>query len=95
MASNKVMINVKLDPLVKLKAQKIAKEIGIPLGTLINIQLKQFIRYKSVTLSTIPTMTPYLEKILDQVEKDKKTGKNFSPAFSDAESAIAYLKQRS
>ncbi len=95
MASNKVMVNIKMEPAVKLKAQKIAKDIGIPLGTLINIQLRQFIRDKGVAVSTGYTMTPYLEKILEQVERDKKTGKNFSPVFSDIDSAIAYLKGRS
>jgi hypothetical protein len=36
-------------------------------------------------------MAPALEDILGEVEADIKAGKNLSPAFSTAESAISYL----
>lgn len=90
----KTVIHIKTDKAVKEGAQKIAKEIGVPLSTVVNAQLKQFIRDKSVYLSTIPRMTPYLEKRIAQAEKDFKAGKNISPAFSSADEAIRYLERQ-
>jgi len=87
----KTMINIKADKEVKEEAQKTAKELGVPLSTVINAFLKEFVRNKSVSFSAVPRMTPYLERVLDEVEKDIKGGKNMSPAFSSAKEANAYL----
>jgi len=89
------MVNIKMEPAVKLKAQKIAKQMGIPLSVLINAQLRQLIREEGVTFQISPRMSPWLEKVIGQVQQDKKIGKNISPAFTDVDSAIAYLKSRS
>jgi len=93
MASNKVMINIKTDPSVKVRAQKIAKQFGIPLSALINAQLRQLIREESVAFQVSPRMSPWLEKIVGQVERDKKIGKNISRAFTDIEEMIAHLEK--
>lgn len=85
------MINVKADKDIKEKAQIIAKDLGMPLSTIINAFLKDFVRNKSVYFSTIPKMTPKLENLLDSVEKDIKTGKNMSQKFSSSKEAIKYL----
>ncbi len=87
----KTMINIKADKEVKESAQEIAKELGMPLSVVINAFLKEFIRSRSVHFSAIPTMTPYLERVLDEVEKDIKTGKNIIGPFESAEKANAYL----
>ena len=89
----KTVIHLKTDKDVKVRAQKIARELGIPLSTVINAQLKQFIRDQSVHLSRIPRMTPYLEKRALQTEQDFKAGKNISPPLSSPEEIIRYLKQ--
>ena len=47
----KTLLNVKTDKDVKEKAQKIAKGIGLPLSSVINAYLKEFIRSKEVTFS--------------------------------------------
>ena len=87
----KTMINIKADKEVKENAQAIAKELGMPLSVVINAFLKEFIRSRSVSFSAIPRMTPYLENILDEVEKDIKTGKNMIGPFETTEEANAYL----
>lgn len=89
------MVNIKMEPTVKLKAQKIAKQMGIPLSVLINAQLRQLIRDERVMFQVSPRMSPWLEKVVGQVQQDKKIGKNISPAFTDVESAIKYLEHRS
>ena len=64
---------------VKEIAQKTAKELGLPLSTLINAYLKQFIATKEAHFSVLPKMSPKLEKLIVQVRKDAKKGKNLSP----------------
>ncbi len=60
----KTVINIKADKEVKETAQKIAKDLGLPLSTIINAYLKQFIRNKSVYFSSSSKISPELEKLL-------------------------------
>jgi addiction module RelB/DinJ family antitoxin len=85
------MINIKTDKAVKDEAQKLAKELGFTLSALVTASLKQFIRTRSVSFSVEHKMTPYLEGILEEVEKDVKAGKNLSPKFSNAKDMNTYL----
>ena len=87
----KTIINIKADKEVKEKAQEVARELGVPLSTIINAQLKEFIRNKSIYLSAVPRMTPYLEKIIGKAMKDYKAGKNISPLFHSAKEMDEYL----
>ncbi len=68
-----------------------ASELGLPLGTIINAYLKDFIRTKEAKFSILSKMTPKLERILDIVEKDIKLGKNLSPVFESGEEMDKYL----
>lgn len=87
----KTMINIKADKEVKENAQKLARDLGLPLSGIINALLKEFVRNRSVSFSVIPTMTCALENVLGKVENDVKKGKNMSPVFSSASKANAYL----
>lgn len=85
------MINIKTDKKVKEEAQRLAEELGFSLSALVTASLKQFIRTRSVSFSVSYQMTPYLEGVLDEVEKDLETGKNLSPKFTNAKDMDAYL----
>jgi addiction module RelB/DinJ family antitoxin len=87
----KTVINIKADKEVKEGAQKLAKELGVPLSTIINAYLKDFIRNKSVNLSIAPRMSRQLESLIGRVEKDMKTGKNISGPFNSVEELIEHL----
>ncbi len=87
----KTIINIKADREVKEGAQKLAKELGVPLSTIINAYLKDFIRNRSVTLSMAPRMSRQLESLVGRVEKDMKTGKNISGPFNSVEELIEHL----
>ncbi|MDP4007392.1 MAG: type II toxin-antitoxin system RelB/DinJ family antitoxin [bacterium] len=87
----KTLISVKADQEVKKNAQKLAEELGLSLSDVVNASLRNFIRTREVRISSIPHMTPELERLLGVVEKDIKTGKNMSPVFSNAEEANEYL----
>lgn len=91
----KTVVTIKTEKTLKEKAQKIAKELGFPLGTLINAFLRQFVRNKTVYFTTInaDAMTGEMEKQLDEIEKDIKKETNLSPSFSDMKEALVYLKK--
>ncbi|TSC66714.1 MAG: Uncharacterized protein CEO21_97 [Microgenomates group bacterium Gr01-1014_80] len=87
-------IYIKTDPEVKLKAQKVAKEIGVSLSSLLNAWLRDFIRTKTVTFSTRnETPSQYLIDSIKQAEKDIKEG-NVSPAFKTGKEAVEWLEKQ-
>lgn len=49
--STKTVINVKTDKDLKNKAQKLAKNLGLPLGTVINAYLREFVRERRIVFS--------------------------------------------
>lgn len=85
------VINVKTDKEVKKNAQRVAEELGLSLSTVINAYLRQFVRNKEIHLSTAPHMSRELEKFLGKVEKDIKSGKNFSGPFSTKKELDEYF----
>jgi hemerythrin-like domain-containing protein len=62
----------------------------VPVSVIINAQIKQMLRDRKVVLSTELEPTPYLIKVMEQVEEDLKTGKNMTKVMNIKE-AIAYL----
>ena len=68
----KTQVNLKIDSNIKKSAQKKAKELGLSLSSVVNATLGQFARTGELHLSTSHKMTPYLEGIIEEVEKDIK-----------------------
>lgn len=89
----KTIINVRTDEKTKKKAQELAKELGVPLSTVINVYLRQFIRTREFSFSLAYSMSPDLEKIITEAEKDITARKNLSPVFNNSKEAIAWLKK--
>lgn len=88
----KTIINIKADSNVKIKAKKIADDLGLSLSAVINAYLKQFIRNKAVYFSAAPSiMTPELEELLGRIEPDLKKDKNISSALATAKDIKKYL----
>lgn len=87
----KTILNVKTDKDVKDRAQLLAKELGLPLSTVVNAFLKQFIREKKVAFSSGHTMTPYLEKKIARVEKDIAARKNLVGPFTNKKEIKSFL----
>lgn len=73
------VINVKIDPVLKKKAQARAKSLGVPLSYIIHTQLLNFTRGVKIELPA-EKMTPHLEKLLKDVEAEIARGE-VSPAF--------------
>lgn len=87
----KTVINIKTDKEVKKNAQELASQLGLSLSDVLNASLRNFIRTREVYFSSVPKMTPELERILGKVEEDIKKGRNLSPSFKNAEEMDKYL----
>lgn len=87
----RTVLNVKTDKLTKDRARKVAKEIGLPLSTVVTGLLNEFIATKEVRFSAPYQMSPKLERLLARVEKDLKTGKNISGPFWSDKEMLDYL----
>lgn len=90
----KTVLNVKIDKLLKTKAQRLAQDLGVPLSIIVNAQLKQFVREKRLTLGEPLTMSAELERALGPIDRDIKKGRNVSKGFTDVKEMIEYLKQK-
>ena len=86
----KTILNIKIDPETKQQIQAFAHELGVPVSVIINAQIKQMLRDRKVVLSTELEPTPYLIKIMEQVERDLPVRKNMTKTMNTKE-AIAYL----
>ncbi len=91
---NTAAIYIKTDPEVKMKAQKVAKELGLSLSSLLNGWLRHLIKTKTVTFSSYDEYpNEATRKILRQAELNWKKG-NHSPAFKTGEEAVAWLEKQ-
>ncbi len=75
----KTTINIKADKEIKEKAQKVARDLGMPLSTVINAYLHQFIRTKEVHFYLEGELKPSVKRRLDRLQKEALDGKNLSP----------------
>ena len=90
----KTILNVKTDNSVKKAAQKIAKEMGVPLSTIVNAQLKQLISERRITLRAPLVPNARTQDAIDKARKELSKGKNVSPVFEEIDDAIRWLHRR-
>ncbi len=91
----KTVLNVKTDSDVKRKAQKLAKEMGIPLSVIVNSHLRRFINERRFEAEMPLIPNAKTRKILDKALKDLRKGniKAFSPAFKSAKEMDTWLEK--
>ncbi len=87
----KTVLNVKTDKDVKESAQLLAKHIGIPLSTVVNAYLKEFIASGEVRFSREPQLRPEVAQRLEKHITEGKKRKDLSPAFKSVEEMMNYL----
>ena len=88
---NTAVINVRTNARIKSQAQDIAEKLGLSLSAVINAYLKQLIRVKSVSFSLEEQPSDFLLQSLAESKEDIKNG-YVSPAFTDADEALKWLK---
>jgi addiction module RelB/DinJ family antitoxin len=87
----KTMINIKTDVTLKKEAQKVSRELGLPLGTIINAYLRDLVREKRVVFSSPPVPNQNTTRLLKSIKKDIQNGKNSSGAFKSYDEAAQHL----
>ncbi len=87
----KTLISIKTDKEVKENAQELARELGFSLSDVVNASLRNFIRTREVRISSIPYMTPELEKLIGKAREDFKAKKNIVGPFSTGKEMDIYL----
>lgn len=85
------VISVKIDKDVKASAQEVANSAGLTLSTLVNAYLRQVAATRRIELYAPEPMTPKLEKLIEEVESELKTGQA-SKHFDSVEEFLADLK---
>lgn len=87
------VLNVKIDPSLKTKAQSVAKELGLPISLVVAAGLREFVNTRSITISDSPRLKPEVEAELLEMSKRARTGKldDYSPAFKDLEESFTWL----
>lgn len=87
----KTVLNVKTDSGIKEKAQLLAKHLGIPLSTVVNAYLKEFVTTGTFKVQREPELTPAVKKELAYAMKDVAEGGSASSVFKNSKEAIAWL----
>ncbi len=83
-------MTIKLDKGLRNDAKRVAGELGIPLTTIVNAYLKQFVREKNFSLSVYPT--PRLKKLAEwkKISEDADRGIGVSGPFT-LEEYVQYM----
>jgi len=88
LCSMTTVISIRLDKDLKEAAQEVAKSVGIPLSTLIGAYLHQIVATRQINLYAPEQMTPHLEKMIEEAEKEETIG-----PFSTVEEFLADLEK--
>lgn len=91
MVTMSTVLHVKLDENLKKDAQETAKDLGLPLSTVVASSLREFVKTRTITISGTPRLKPDVESELIKRSKDAKQGKNLSPTFNGLDVAKKWL----
>lgn len=89
---NTAIINIKTDPKLKAELKKVTQKLGLPLGTIINAYLRELVREQRVVFSAPPALNQRTKKLLEQIDRDIRKGKNVDGPFS-LDGALKHLDQ--
>ena len=84
------ILNIKTKKDLKEKAQNLASELGVPLTTVVNSYLRQFIRERKLVLEMEPRIKDSLMEKWHKISLE--ANKNVSKKFTKATDLITYLK---
>lgn len=64
------MLNIKTERKLKQQAQKVARGLGLPLGTIMNAYLREFVREKRIVFSVPPIPNVRTQKLLQNIREE-------------------------
>ena len=88
----KTTISVSVDKAAKESAQAVAKSAGLTLSTLVNAYLLQVSATRRIELYAPEPMTPKLEKLIGEAEKEIARGDVIGP-FENVDDFIESLER--
>lgn len=88
---NTAILNIKTDPETKEQIKNFAQQVGLPVSSLLNAQIKQILRTGKVEFNTNLTPTPYLKSIIKEAESDYRISKELVSTDTDEET-LGYLR---
>lgn len=88
----KTILNVKVDKEEKEKAKEIAAQMGVPLSTIINAHLREFIRTREFSVSLDPIIKPNIERELLKRSRQYHTNKHTAYRVSSSAKARKFLQ---
>lgn len=82
---------IKTNKALKDEASRLAKELGIPLTTVINAYLGQFVREQKISLSLEPSLSQKKMRELLTIADDMDKGKNIGIRTNNQEELFKHL----
>ena len=89
--SNKTVLHTKVDRDTKEEAQRLAAELGVPLSTVINAQLREFVRSGRFVVSREPMVADKVMEDLKKASKEARAGKKIDGPFGSAEEMFSFM----
>lgn len=87
-------ITIKTDKKLRDAAKKTAKELGIPLTTIMNAHLREFVREKTFSVSAHPRVKDSKMEEWERMIQDAKKNPGSVTTFETGEDFIASLRKR-
>lgn len=93
MVTMSTVLNVKIDPTLKKRAQSVAKELGLPMSIVVAASLRDFVNTRTITISDSPKLKPEVEAELLAMSAKVKAGNfdDYSPTFESLEASFEWL----
>ena len=87
----KTNLTLKVDSQTKTQAQQIAQAVGLSLGDLVDIQLKQLIKTSQVYTPSSRSLSPEFAQYLREINADFKAGRNLMGPFKTLDEVFEAL----
>lgn len=81
LCSMKTITSIKLDSELKKQASELAALMGVSLSTIVQANLKNFVRERRLILHIEPELNERTKVLYREIKHDLKTGKNISGPF--------------
>ncbi len=88
------MVHVRVNKKLKDEALKEARNLGVSLSLITEQAYRDFVGSKRLVVEKPLVPTPYLAKILREAEANKDNPDFWSPGFTNAKDAVAYLRKQ-
>lgn len=88
--TTKVLLTVKTDKKLKEEAQQVAKDMGVPLGTIINAQLRALTRERRFTFAAPLEPNEKTKRALASISQDTNH-KNWHGPFTTTDDVQLFL----